>query len=439
MTTITSPALKESGIPWLGQIPDDWSVQAIKHASYIKARVGWKGLTSDEFEITAHAYLVTGTDFRRRFINWSTCYQVSEERYLDDPFIQLRNGDLLVTKDGTIGKLSMVSNLDKPACLNSGIFLVRPFKNYSTRFLYWVLRSRVFEDFIDLTSTGSTILHLYQNVFEQFRFAFPTPETQDGIASYLDRETAQIDDLIAKQERLVELLAEKRQAIITHAVTKGLDPTAPLGPSGVPWLGEVPRHWTMTKFRYFARILGGTAPEQCSPQVSGAYPYIKVSSLNTLDGNQEVSSTDEYIDSEGITCPAGTVLFPKRGAAIFTNKVGVVRTRSAFDTNLMGLELDHVKAHGLFIVHWLRSRTLNELADTSTLPQINNKHIYPLEIALPPLCEQKKILEVLGLRLRAIDVLARKCEVAVSLLQERRSALISAAVTGKIDIRKEAS
>lgn len=136
MTHISVQSSKDTGIPWLGRVPEDWTVQPIKHGSYIKARVGWKGLTSDEFETSAYAYLVTGTDFRGQFIDWMSCYQVNEDRYLDDPYIQLREGDLLITKDGTIGKLSLVSDLDKPATLNSGIFLVRPLENYSTRFLY---------------------------------------------------------------------------------------------------------------------------------------------------------------------------------------------------------------------------------------------------------------------------------------------------------------
>jgi type I restriction enzyme, S subunit len=114
-------------------------VRRIKDTSYLKGRVGWKGLTSDEYLEDGYAFLVTGTDFSDRFINWSECHCVEKERFEDDPFIQLTEGDLLITKDGTIGKLALVKSLSKPACLNSGIFLVRPENSYITEYLYWVI------------------------------------------------------------------------------------------------------------------------------------------------------------------------------------------------------------------------------------------------------------------------------------------------------------
>ena len=164
---------KVSGVEWLGEVPAGWDVQKIKQNSYLKGRVGWKGLKSDEFLEESFAYLITGTDFRGKYIDWCDCYQVDQFRYEDDPFIQLRNGDLLIIKDGTIGKIAIVSDLDKPSCLNSGIFLVRPEHSYATTFLYWVLSSQAFSLFCDLTTYGSTIQHLYQNVFENFAFPIP--------------------------------------------------------------------------------------------------------------------------------------------------------------------------------------------------------------------------------------------------------------------------
>jgi type I restriction enzyme S subunit len=111
-----------SGIEWLGELPRHWEVKRIKHTTYLKGRVGWKGLTSDEYLDDGYAYLVTGTDFGGKFIEWSQCHCVDRLRYEDDPFIQLRDGDLLITKDGTIGKLALVAGLDRPACLTVEYF-----------------------------------------------------------------------------------------------------------------------------------------------------------------------------------------------------------------------------------------------------------------------------------------------------------------------------
>lgn len=163
---------KDSGIEWIGEIPEHWVVKKIKHRCYVKGRVGWKGLKSSEFLKDGFSYLVTGTDFKNDTVDWDNCYHIDEERYNEDPYIQLQNEDLLITKDGTIGKLAVVTNLDKPACLNSGIFVVRSTNvDFSTRFLLWVLKSSTFSDFNGLTTYGSTIQHLYQNVFMEFAFA----------------------------------------------------------------------------------------------------------------------------------------------------------------------------------------------------------------------------------------------------------------------------
>jgi type I restriction enzyme S subunit len=115
-------------------------------------------------------------------VDWDNCYHIDEERYDEDPYIQLKEDDLLLTKDGTIGKLAIVKNMDKPACLNSGIFVVRSLNNtFSTKFLYWLLRSTMFSSFNDYTSYGSTIQHLYQNVFVGFSLCFPSIEEQTAI------------------------------------------------------------------------------------------------------------------------------------------------------------------------------------------------------------------------------------------------------------------
>ena len=154
---------KDSGIQWLGKIPSHWPIVPLKYNLSLKGRIGWNGLKSDEFKEESYAYLVTGQDFVKADIDWSKCYQIGKERYDEDPFIQLANGDLLVTKDGTIGKVAKVSGLDKPACLNSGIFVVKQIKNvFIQDFLYWTFVSNQLIDFNNFNSTGSTIQHLYQ-------------------------------------------------------------------------------------------------------------------------------------------------------------------------------------------------------------------------------------------------------------------------------------
>ena len=215
--------MKDSGVEWIGEIPEHWSIMKIKHTSYVKGRVGWKGLTSEEYMEDGYAYLVTGQDFQSKRILWDSCYCVDKSRYYDDPYIQLKNGDLLITKDGTIGKLAVVNGLEKPACLNSGIFLVRPYNNYITDFLYYVLSSSVFSNFYFLRSFGSTIQHLYQNVFEEFSFPIPPIVEQGQIVSYLESQTSEIDRIISVGKNMLQLLKEYKDSLITQAVTGKID------------------------------------------------------------------------------------------------------------------------------------------------------------------------------------------------------------------------
>ena len=216
--------LKDSGIDWIGQIPEHWEICRLKNACSLKGRIGWKGLRSEEFEQISYAYLVTGQDFHSAIIDWTKCYQISKERYDEDPYIQLSNGDLLIPNAGTIGPIAQVSNMDKPSCLNSGIFVMKQTKAlFEQSYLYWLLESSLLKEFNNYTSTGTTILHLYQNVFENMPFIIPSLSEQQQIAEYLDKKTEEIDSTIDKFKVQIDKLKEYRQALITEVVTGKID------------------------------------------------------------------------------------------------------------------------------------------------------------------------------------------------------------------------
>lgn len=213
--------LRSSDIDWIGDIPKHWEIAPLKFKCSLKGRIGWNGLKSDEFKESAYAYLVTGQDFRGADIDWSKCYQIDKWRYDEDPFIQLENGDILITKDGTIGKIAKVSGLDKPACLNSGIFVMKQLGEFfSQQYLYWVLVSPqllAFNNYV--AGQGTTIQHLYQNVFENMPLLVPPLSEQHEIADYLDKKCAEIDGLKAKLKMKRDALTELRQSLISEVVT----------------------------------------------------------------------------------------------------------------------------------------------------------------------------------------------------------------------------
>lgn len=432
---------QETSVPWLGSVPSHWAVSKIKRNTYLKGRVGWKGLSSDEYLETGYAYLVTGTDFSEKFIDWNECHCVDEERYEDDKFIQLRNDDLLITKDGTIGKLALVSNLDRPACLNSGIFLIRPTRDYITKFMYWVLQSEQFLVFCDLSSLGSTIQHLYQNVFENFSFPVPAINEQRDIAVFLDREAAKIDALISEQEKLIKLLAEKRKATISHAVTKGLHPNAPMKDSGLEWLGAVPQHWSVARMGYFATVENGTTPRRDLSEYwdRGDIPWLASGEVNQI----HIREAAEFITVQALSecslrlLPVGTVVVGMIGQGKTRGMSAMLHIAATINQNLAAI-CPGPKADGTYLLYVFNAvyEWLREAGRGGNQAAMNCQILSALKIPVPPVMEQIEISEYIDKKLKAMQSLSSEAERAIALLNERRTALISAAVTGKIDVRQ---
>lgn len=198
----------------------EWVSINMAKKSKIKARIGWQGLTTAEYLNVGYSYLVTGTDFEDGRVNWEECHYVTADRYFQDPNIQLMNGDILITKDGTIGKVALVDGLEKPATLNSGVFVVRPInKAYSANFLYYVLESRVFRDFLGMLSAGSTIAHLYQKDLVNFSFmAPPTIEEQENIASIIYDLDCDVRHLETKLRKYIKIKQGMMDELLTGKI-----------------------------------------------------------------------------------------------------------------------------------------------------------------------------------------------------------------------------
>lgn len=211
--------LKDSGIEWIGKIPEGWDVIRLKDFSYMKGRIGWQGLKSEEF-IDEGPYCVTGTDFKNGSIDWNTCYHISEERYKMDANIHLKVGDLLITKDGTVGKLARVSFLPDKACLNSHLLIIRPLKQkFKNDFLYYMMSSDVFLHYCRYAENGTTMASLSQEKMGKFKFPLPPLPEQKAIADYLDEKCSEIDATIADKQRQLETLDEYKKSLIFEYVT----------------------------------------------------------------------------------------------------------------------------------------------------------------------------------------------------------------------------
>lgn len=212
--------MKDSGIDWIRNIPKHWSVNRINNICKLKGRIGWQGLTTDEY-IDEGPYLITGVDFFNGSIDWNNCEHVSEWRYNQATDIQIKENDLLITKDGTVGKIAIVQKCPEKVTLNSGVLLIRSINNaYINKFLYYILYSNEFWHWFEITNLGATtITHLYQNVFAKFLVAMPDKKEQQEIVHYLDNKCEEIDTLIKDKQEQIEKIEQYKKSLIYEYVT----------------------------------------------------------------------------------------------------------------------------------------------------------------------------------------------------------------------------
>lgn len=215
--------MKDSGVQWIGTMPAHWKVIRLKNTAWLKGRIGWQGLRSDEFvDDPALPYLITGTDFQNGHIDWNTCAHISEERFEQDYAIHIKEDDLLITKDGTIGKVAVAIGCPEKVSLNSGVFIIRNTGKYQyySRFMYYLFQSAEFKNWFTLSNAGnSTIMHLTQEKFYNFSFSFPPLDEQREIADYLDDKCTSIDTIIDDKKKQIDLIKDYKKSLIFEYVT----------------------------------------------------------------------------------------------------------------------------------------------------------------------------------------------------------------------------
>ncbi len=273
----------------------------------------------------------------------------------------------------------------------------------------------------------------------------PTPEEQSAIAAFLDQETGKIDALVAEQERLIALLKEKRQAVVSQAVTKGLNPNAPMKDSGIEWLGQVPAHWDVVPIKAVCTLFGrigyrGYTTADIVDEGAGA---VTLSPSNMADGFITLDkctfiSWHKYEESPEIMVRTGDIVMVKTGSTL--GKLAYVDFIDQPTTiNPQLVLFKNISCGALFLFYVMNSKMLQcavEINNTgSSIPTITQEAIGNFRFGMPPSGEQVRIIEFIDTKLRQLDTLITEATQAITLLRERRAALISAAVTGKIDVR----
>lgn len=432
------PAYKDSGVEWLGRVPEHWDTRRLGQIGTFSKGSG--GNKQDELPtgIPCIRYGDLYTTHTRFILQSRSC--VAPERAAD--YMPIKYGDILFAASGEtveeIGK-SATNLIRDPACCGGDVIVFRPHIAVDPRYMGYAVDCQPAAYQKSGMGKGFTVVHIYPSQLRNLLLSLPPLSEQRRIAAFLDRETARIDALIEKKQRLIELLKEKLQAVITQAVTKGLDPKVPMKDSGVEWLGEVPEHWRIVAVSWFAQVYNGATPSRGQADYwEGDLPWLSSGKVN----DWVIKEPSERITPEAVIA-AGLQVVPKGSVVI--GMVGQGRTRGmsarlAMDTFInqnMAAIIPKRSLNPIFL-HYVLTHSYESIREYGRGGQqdaLNCELVGSLRIPLPPEDEQTIICDYLDKQLLHCEGLATKTQDSIELLRDRCSALITAAVTGQIDVR----
>lgn len=417
-----------------------WRTIPLRYVCQLNPSVNLSGFEEDD-ELTflpmdrvKRGYFIPNTD---KFSKYASSYNVFED------------GDILLAKVTPCfenGNIAVVENLGSGKGFGSSeLFVIRP-TNIDRKFLFYYFQSSAFKQQGEASMTGAGGLkRVSPDLLRQHHLPFPEGKTQRLIADYLDRETARIDALVAEKEKMLALLEEKRAALISRAVTRGLNPDVPLKPSGLDWLGDIPAHWGLQRLKQLAEVRGGlTLGKQYGSEHLQTYPYLRVA--NVQDGHlllQDVLTIDvPVLEANANLLAYGDVLMNEGGdidklgrgcvwrdeikPCLHQNHVFAVRPHS------VGSEWLSLWTSTLEAKRYFESRAKR----STNLASISSSNVKELSVPLPPVDEQKTILQFVAQEIFRHENLITSLRDSLRLISERRAALITAAVTGQIPIEE---
>lgn len=449
MTFSKYSTYKDSGVEWLGEVPEHWEVKPLKYGcSVFPSNVDKKS-----YEGQKSVFLCNYTDvyYNEKITEGMNFMPASAT---DEQIVKfsLRAGDVIFTKDSeTADDIAIATyvpeNIPGVIC-GYHLSIARPSQYTDGNFIKRFFDSHSAKSYFAVSANGLTRVGLSQYSTDNLPVPFPPKVEQTRIARFLDHETARIDTLIEEQQRLIELLKEKRQAVISHAVTKGLDPTVPMKNSGVEWLGEVPAHWELTAVKYVVEGMSQGWSPQCDnyPAEDGEWGVLKVGCVNggVFNPAENKRLPNELEPDARLTIKQGDLLISRANTRDLVGSAAVAVSDYPWlmlCDKIYRLRLNAERVAPEFLALYLGSnapRSQIELAASGasdSMQNISQSVVTDMPLPLPPVGEQKAILRLLGDTLKRSDELVEDVTIQRRLLQERRSALISAAVTGKIDVR----
>ena len=430
---------RKTGDRWLPTIPKHWALAKCGHRYEVLL-----GKMLDAGRVTGKN---SGRYLRNVDVQWD-CINEADLPEMDfAPFevarYSVRHGDLIVCEGGEPGRCA-IWDRDYSCFYQKALHRLRPRNSASDlpRYMFYNLAVAVSQSRFEAGGDRATIAHLPAETFRQERFPFPSLDEQVQIARFLDYETARIDALIEKQQQLIALLKEKRQAVISHAVTKGLNPNAPLRDSGVEWLGMVPAHWKVSRIKRVAEMDSGHTPSRTveSFWVDCRIPWVSLNDTKQMKVTDYLLETAVCISEKGMANSSAHLL-PAQSVVVTRDATiglaAIIGTPMAVSQHIIAWICDHEKVFPeyLLLVFYAMEDELERYTFGATLKTIGMHDVSKLTGAFPPISEQREIVRHVFKEKDRFAKLTIRAGEMLELLQERRTTLISAAVTGKIDVR----
>lgn len=424
---------KESGVAWLGEVPSHWEMMSLKFICDV--RDGTHDTPQYVYDNNSYP-LITSKDISKGYIDFENVRFISKEDYLKiSQRSNVNKGDLIMPMIGTVGGCVLVDTEQKFAIKNIALFKEG---NFNAKWLKYFLDSELSKIQFELKKSGGVQDFVGLSTLRNLKILKLPLAEQTAIANYLDQQLGEIDALIAKQQQLLEKLAEQRTATITTAVTKGLNPTAPMKNSGVDWLGEVPEHWEVKRLKFLGDIVLGLtySPENITDEHNGA---LVLRSSNIQNGKL-VFNDNIFVNSDipkkTITTEQDILICSRNGSRSLIGKCALIEGKGlnqAFGAFMTVYRTPYRK----FVYYTLNSEIFKSqlgLFLTSTINQLTTQVLGNFKIAFPPLAEQTAIVDYLDQITAEIDRLCDTVNQAINRLKEYRTALITQAVTGKVKV-----
>lgn len=434
---------KDSGVQWIGKIPSHWTSMPLKYSvrSPHNCFIDGDWIESNVIVSDGIRYLTTGNVGALKYKEQGNGF-ISEETFKELQCSEVFPGDLLISRlNEPIGRTCIVPDLGYRIVVAVDNVIYRPNeKLFDKRYLVYQMNCKPYADKANFIARGSTMTRVSRTTLGQFKIVVPPLPEQQIIATYLDKKCDDIDVAIATQQKRIDLLGELRQNIITHAVTRGINPDTPLKDSGVEWIGKVPEHWEVKRIKHICNINGrvgykGYTTADLVPEGEGAFTIGgKHITNNVLDlSDADYISWEKYYESPEIMVKKGDIVTAQRGSL---GKSAIVRTEIGEATiNPSLVLLNNIKIYNEFMYWYLVSTpvlTAIELLNTSTaVPMVSQWQISNIKIPVPPLSEQQQIVAHIEKETASIDKSIVKAERRIELLQELKQSIITEVVTGK--------